>query len=883
MLARGCLGRTCRLLHDAPSRRYSSHTAKANVKSSLLPLYAPPTDIVLSSGRGAYLFAEDGRRFLDFTAGIAVCSLGHADEQVAEVIADQAKKLLHTSNLFRNSWGERLARELVESTHRQYLTDTPFLLQPSTDAATRTPSNLSHVFLCNSGTEANEAAIKFARAHYATPGKHKLLTFSNAFHGRSMGALSATPNEKYQAPFQPLVPGFSHVAYNDLAAAESMVDNDFCAIMVEPIQGEGGIHSATPDFLLGLRELSKKMDCLLIFDEIQCGLSRTGRKWAHHWYDIEPDILTAAKPLGNGIPIGAVLTSSAVTPTQHPASHGTTFGGNPFAARVASHVLGRLTSKELLEHVAELSELFRARLAEINSTTPLVAAVRGSGMMWGIEMQSSVDGKRVVELCREAGLLICTAGKDGRVLRLVPPLNLAASEAREGLDILEMTLERMVEEVVKNMSRQRPGQSQPFSRLLHDRVYDSRLQSLVQARVAARGLQHLSLSRFRTFHPGLRGSGSISSLSIDPLLSAGTSGKIALWDLEGDNTARVDKLVLEPLATIPKQRAHAYTVTGLQWYPFDNGMFLSSSYDCTVKVWDTNTLQSVADFGTSAKIFSMDMSHVAAHCLVAVASDDPVVVLCDLQSGGKTHSLIGHRREVCCVKWSPVYEYQVATGGADGTAKLWDIRKAKAPLQDIAVVGQPDGSTVNTSKRQRLDSASSPARRQQQQALGESNRVIGVAFTPDSTMLITLVQRRRMDVWDLLRNGVRMPVEFDCSELRYQAKRGMCPVVLPQAHPASLDYPPAVVVPAGRQALVYDFYTGTVLRRLSGLVGQCQAVVWRPLTTRGTEELYTSTDEAELLCWEAQGAGRPGDLDSSSQKRIKRLLEDAWSSDEEEL
>ncbi|KAI9152583.1 acetylornithine aminotransferase [Blastocladiella emersonii ATCC 22665] len=417
----------------------TSATGAPTSDEHLIPLYGRPADVVLTHGRGALLYDTRGREYVDFTAGIAVCSLGHADAQIAEVLYDQAKKLVHVSNLYRNEWAEKLAEQIVQSARREYLMgEDP---QMAAAGPGKKELELSHVFFCNSGTEANEAALKFARAHYPDPAKHKVLTFHNAFHGRSMGALSATPNPKYQKPFLPLVPGFESVPFNDLAAARAALSHGgFCAILVEPLQGEGGIRPSDPSFLPGLRALADEHDCLLMFDEIQCGLARTGRVWAHHWTPVTPDVLTAAKPLGNGVPIGAVVTNAKVSTSLAPASHGTTFGGNPLACRVGSHIMGRLTDPALLAHVKAMGDRVVAKLGELQHERPdVVVAVRGRGLIAGLELNHAAvpdAGKKVVDACRADGLLICTAGKEGNVMRIVPPLVTPVGVLDRGLEVL---------------------------------------------------------------------------------------------------------------------------------------------------------------------------------------------------------------------------------------------------------------------------------------------------------------------------------------------------------------------------------------------------------------------------------------------------------------
>ncbi|KAI9219296.1 pyridoxal phosphate-dependent transferase [Blastocladiella britannica] len=444
-MIRPLINRVARPLLLLPRRLVST------AQTPLIPLYGvPPLEVV--RGEGALLYDAAGRDYVDFTAGIAVCALGHADPLVADVLSAQARRLVHVSNLYAHPGASALAAALVASTDRGYLADHASTASEGGDNnvedSSWTPDRtLSRVFLCNSGTEANEAALKFARAARPRADAYKILSFANAFHGRSLGALSATPNEKYQAPFRPLLPGFSHVPYGDLdAATAALAEGGFCGILVEPVQGEGGIHPAPVGFLEGLRSLADQHQCLLMFDEIQCGLARTGRVWGHHWADVVPDVLTCAKPLGNGFPIGAVLTTDAVSASLNPGYHGTTFGGNPLACAVATHVLARLTDPALLRHVRHAGGHIRARLSRLaardDAHRALVSAVRGRGLMTGLELragdgENKAIGKVVVDKCRDRGLLVCTAGADGNTIRLVPPLITPLEVVDRGMDVLE--------------------------------------------------------------------------------------------------------------------------------------------------------------------------------------------------------------------------------------------------------------------------------------------------------------------------------------------------------------------------------------------------------------------------------------------------------------
>ena len=309
-------------------------------------------------------------------------------------------------------------------------------------------ADVSRVFICNSGSEANEAALKFCRKHGRVTdpagSKFEFLSFRNSFHGRTFGSLSATPNEKYQAPFSPMIPGFQYGKLNDLASLD-LITPRTCGVIVEPIQGEGGIHEASPTFLSALRKRCNEAGALLVYDEIQCGLSRTGKFWAHCTLppSVHPDILTTAKALGNGFPVGATLVTEAVANVIVPGDHGTTFGGNPLAARVAHHVVTRLANPDLQADVRHREHHFRLRLKSFQEKFPLlITEIRGRGLILGVQM--SHGAAEVVSAARERGLLIITAGKE--TLRLVPPLTIKKHEVEEGLDILEKAINVVVNE-----------------------------------------------------------------------------------------------------------------------------------------------------------------------------------------------------------------------------------------------------------------------------------------------------------------------------------------------------------------------------------------------------------------------------------------------------
>lgn len=307
----------------------------------------------------------------------------------------------------------------------------------------------SKVFVCNSGSEANEAAIKFARkvgkVRDPSGDQFEIVSFQNSFHGRTMGSLSATPNPKYQKPFSPMVPGFKYGTYNDEGGLESLVTKSTCGVMVETIQGEGGINVATPSFLEALADRCKTVGAVLIYDEIQCGLSRTGQLWAHQNLppSAHPDILTTAKALGNGFPIGATIVSEDVSKCIVTGDHGTTFGGNPLACRLAHHIFSRLVDPELQKGVLEKEKVFRKGFATMQHRFPgLISEIRGRGLILGLQLTR--DPAPIVTAARERGLLVITAGVN--TLRFIPPLVISTAEIEEGLEILGRAIEAVIDE-----------------------------------------------------------------------------------------------------------------------------------------------------------------------------------------------------------------------------------------------------------------------------------------------------------------------------------------------------------------------------------------------------------------------------------------------------
>ncbi|KAL8718853.1 MAG: hypothetical protein Q9225_004061 [Loekoesia sp. 1 TL-2023] len=390
----------------------SPTTAQLNEHTPyMVATYVRPPPLMVK-GEGCYLWDAENRRYLDFTAGIAVNALGHCDPEMAKLISQQAREL---------------SKQIVTKT-----------------LSAGAMHTASKVFICNSGTEANEAAIKFARkvGKTRTPSgtQHEIVSFHNSFHGRTMGALSATPNPKYQKPFSPMIPGFKYGTYNDEASIDELVNENTCGVIIEPIQGEGGVNVATPSFLQALRDRCNAVGAVLIYDEIQCGLGRTGRLWAHQFLpqSAHPDILTTAKALGNGFPIGATIVNEDVAKCVVTGDHGTTFGGNPLACRLAHYIFSRLSDPDLQSSVCDKEKLFRQRFARLHEKYPEhVKETRGRGLILGLQL--AVDPTPIVTAARERGLLILTCGKN--TLRFVPPLIISEEEIEKGLGILEQAMD----------------------------------------------------------------------------------------------------------------------------------------------------------------------------------------------------------------------------------------------------------------------------------------------------------------------------------------------------------------------------------------------------------------------------------------------------------
>jgi predicted acetylornithine/succinylornithine family transaminase len=371
--------------------------------------------IVLVRGQGVRLWDADGKPYLDFVGGIAVDALGHCHPRMVEAIRAQAETLIHVSNLYHIEPQIRLARLLCEH------------------------SFADRAFFCNSGAEANEAAIKLARKyakdHWSTD-RSEIIVMRHSFHGRTLATVTATGNEKYWHGFEPLMPGFKHVPYNDLLAVERAIDSHTCAVLVEPVQGEGGVNVPADDYLPGLRRLCDQAGILLILDEVQSGMGRTGKLFAYQHWGAEPDIMTLAKALAGGIPVGAMLAREAVAASFVPGSHASTFGGTPFVSAVAHAVVSTIIQEDLAGKAARVGKYFLDRLVALKARHPVVTATRGKGLILGLEV--SVPARSIVAGCMERGLLVLTAGD--QVVRFVPPLIVTESEVDQAVGILDDVL-----------------------------------------------------------------------------------------------------------------------------------------------------------------------------------------------------------------------------------------------------------------------------------------------------------------------------------------------------------------------------------------------------------------------------------------------------------
>jgi len=373
------------------------------------------SDFVVDRGEGVYLYDTDGRRYLDFVAGIAVNALGYCDAEIMQAIREQAGRYCHVSNLYGMEPQARLARKLVEN------------------------SFADKVYFCNSGAEANEAAFKFARkwGRHDARDRYEIIALTGAFHGRTLGALAATPREHYQAPFRPLIGGVRIAEFNDLESVRCEANEHTCAVIVEPIQGEGGVKLANDEFIGGLRALCDERDLLLIADEVQCGLGRTGKLWAYEWSDIEPDVMTLAKPLGGGLPMGAVLMRQRVADAMEVGDHGSTFAANALIARVAQVVVERVSAPEFLANVREVGDYLTEQLRGLARRHPVITEVRGRGLIQAAELR--VEAAPIIRRGYDEGIIVAPAGPN--VLRFLPPLIIG----KEHVDELVAALDRVFE------------------------------------------------------------------------------------------------------------------------------------------------------------------------------------------------------------------------------------------------------------------------------------------------------------------------------------------------------------------------------------------------------------------------------------------------------
>lgn len=371
--------------------------------------------VTMVRGEGVWLYDSEGKKYLDFTAGIAVTGLGHAHPEIAKVIAEQAGTLLHCSNLYHIPGQIELANKLAEL------------------------SCCDKVFFCNSGAEAVEASIKMARRYayekYGS-GRHEIITFQHSFHGRTMGALTATCQAKYQEGFGPLVPGFRYAKPGDLASVKSLISNKTCAVLLEPVQGEGGVRPFAKEFLQSLRSLCDEYGVLLILDEVQTGVGRTGTFFAYEQFGIEPDIVTLAKGLANGVPIGAVLAKQHVADVMVPGSHASTFGGNPLASAAGTATVEILLRDKVMENVKQMGAYLTDRLQKLVDVCPAAQEVRGMGLLVGLSLDRPAGD--VVKTCLEKGLLLTVAG--GNAVRFTPPLTVTREEIDQAVAIVEETL-----------------------------------------------------------------------------------------------------------------------------------------------------------------------------------------------------------------------------------------------------------------------------------------------------------------------------------------------------------------------------------------------------------------------------------------------------------
>lgn len=383
-------------------------------KEVFMPTYNR-TELILDKGEGVYLYDNDGKKYLDFAAGIAVFALGYGNKEYNDALKSQIDKLIHTSNLYYNTPSIKAAEKLCKA------------------------SGMDQVFFTSSGTEAIEGAIKLARKYAYSKKKttdNEIISMNHSFHGRSMGALSVTGQPKYREAFKPLVGGVVFADFNDLDSVKNLINEKTCAIIVEPIQGEGGLYPATKEFLEGIRNLCDEHDLVLIFDEIQCGMGRTGTMFAYQGYGVKPDIITSAKALGCGVPVGAFAATKKIASSFEPGDHGTTYGNNPLVTAAVSKVFDLFESNHLLENVNEVSKYLEEKLDELVLKYDVIIERRGKGFMQGIEFQNPV--KDYIAKALDKGLILISAGTN--IIRFVPPLIITKKHVDDMIEILEASI-----------------------------------------------------------------------------------------------------------------------------------------------------------------------------------------------------------------------------------------------------------------------------------------------------------------------------------------------------------------------------------------------------------------------------------------------------------
>lgn len=398
---------------------HTNASVKAQASQHIINTYGEARTLALVRGDGPYVWDADGRRYLDFLGGLAVNALGHCHPNVVEALQTQAAQLIHCSNLYYIEPQARLAQRLVEN------------------------SFADKCFFCNSGAEANEAAIKLARKYakdQGNPDKTTVITMKQSFHGRTIATVTATGQPKYHVGFEPLAPGFTIIPFDDLDAAREAIDETVCAVLVEPIQSEGGVNEPAHGYLADLREICAAQDALLILDEVQTAMGRLGTLWGYETYGVQPDIVSMAKALGGGAPIGAILTTDKIAESFSPGTHASTFGGNPLCAAAADAALKTVLDENLAANAAEMGAYLEERMLALQDSFDCVKGMRGRGLLRGLEV--SIDGNALAAECIQNGLIsICT---NDHILRFLPPLNIEAAHVEEAAAIVEQSLRSLL-------------------------------------------------------------------------------------------------------------------------------------------------------------------------------------------------------------------------------------------------------------------------------------------------------------------------------------------------------------------------------------------------------------------------------------------------------